>query len=945
MASKLIKGITIEIGGDTTKLGQALEGAEKSSRDLQGELKGVSTLLKFDPTNIEMLKQKQDLLTKSIEATESKLKTLKDAQKQVQAQFERGEITEQQYRDFQREIVATKKKLSELKEEQKQFGSVSKQVLDKASKDIADFGKNVEEAGQKLAGVSAAGAGALTGMAVSAMSLEEATNKYLGATGKSTAEAEKFKDVLTAIHDNNYGEDYAEIADKMRIVSNLLGDLPDEELQSVVEKAYLLQDAYDLDFQESIRGVNAMMDQFGLTSEQAFELINQGAQKGLNQNQDLTDQIAEYSTYYAKMGLSAEDMFNMMIAGAEDGAYQIDYLNDAIKEFGIRTKDNSASTNEAYEALGINAEKMNKAFAQGGDSAKNAFSEVANAIMAIEDPVKRNEIGVALFGTKFEDLEEGAIKAMTTAKSQVNSMGETVAQTEETMYGGASAEAQQAFRQMQTAFAELGTALLPLLTPLIEAITNLANWLKELSPVSQGVILAVTGIITALGPILIIIGKVASGISAVMGVVAKIGPILSKAPVILGAIKGAIMAIVGVLGWPVTIIMAIIGVIVLLWNKCEWFRDAVKALWEGIQAGFMIAVEWIKNALLSIGEFFVALWEGIKAVFSGTIEFFKMIFEGAWNAIKFVWDLVVAYYTGIWNGIKAVFNGVVTFFKNIFTNAWNAIKKAWSAVTSFFKSLWENIKKVFSGVVNFYKDIFTKAWNAIKTAWSGVGSFFSGIWNGIKSAFGSVTSWFKNTFTNAWTAVKNVFSTGGKIFTGIKDGIANTFKTVVNGIIGGINRVIAVPFNAINGMLNKIRNVSILGVSPFKGFWGQSPLKVPQIPKLKTGTNEILSEGLYHLHKGEAVVPEKYNPAIDNSNMKEALQEALIGFRNQRATNYSNNASGIQELAKLVSAYLPKIADGMNQNIVLDDGTLVGKMLPQIDRGLAENYSSRRRGR
>ena len=125
MASSKIKGITIEIDGDTTKLGKALESAEGSSKSLQSELKGINTLLKLDPSNVELLTQKQKVLTDAIGATEDKLNTLKNAQAQVQAQFDKGEITEQQYRDFQREIIVTKQRLKALKDEMKEFGSVS----------------------------------------------------------------------------------------------------------------------------------------------------------------------------------------------------------------------------------------------------------------------------------------------------------------------------------------------------------------------------------------------------------------------------------------------------------------------------------------------------------------------------------------------------------------------------------------------------------------------------------------------------------------------------------------------------------------------------------------------------------------------------------------------------------------------------------------------------
>lgn len=165
--------------------------------------------------------------------------------------------------------------------------------------------------------------------------------------------------------------------------------------------------------------------------------------------------------------------------------------------------------------------------------------------------------------------------------------------------------------------------------------------------------------------------------------------------------------------------------------------------------------------------------------------------------------------------------------------------------------------------------------------------------NGIISIFENI----KNAVTNTWNKILSLFSKGGQIFSGVVDGISNIFKTIVNALISGINKVIATPFNTINKLLNKIRGIEILGVSPFKSLWKQSPLPVPQIPKLKVGTNYVAQEGLAYLHEGEAVVPKKYNPAVggngngivkvENSNVvtlqvdKRILAEIVNNYNNE----------------------------------------------------------------
>jgi hypothetical protein len=168
----------------------------------------------------------------------------------------------------------------------------------------------------------------------------------------------------------------------------------------------------------------------------------------------------------------------------------------------------------------------------------------------------------------------------------------------------------------------------------------------------------------------------------------------------------------------------------------------------------------------------------------------------------------------------------------------NGITSLVGTVVDKFKNLVSDIKSFFVSIPDWFGDKFNAALTKIKSVFSAaaVKNHFSSIWEDIKSCFSSVANWFKDIFTKAWTNVKNVFSTGGKIFDGIKDGIADTFKSVVNKLISGINTIIAVPFNAINGMLNRIHDISILGLQPFSGLWSRNPLSVPQIPKLATGT-------------------------------------------------------------------------------------------------------------
>lgn len=896
MASSKIKGITIEIDGDTTKLGKSLEGVEKKSKNLQSELKGVNSLLKMDPSNVVLLQQKQDLLTQSISQTESKLNTLKIAQAQVQDQFDKGKITEEQFRDFQREIVATETKLKNLKDEMKDFGSVSEQQLKQAGKKIEEFGSKVEDAGKKLGGISAI-AGAGLGVATkTASSLEGAVNKVVVATGDGTKSADNYKNVLQTIHDGNYGEDYNDIAEKVSFVKENMKNLSDTDLISITENAYLLQDAFGMDFNESIRGINGLMVNMGVDAQTAFDLMVTGAQNGLNKSDELGDNIAEYSQLWGQSGFSAEEMFTILQNGLDSGAYNLDKVNDLVKEMGISLTDGRVE--DHLSSFSTNTQDLFEKWKTGGASQADVIKSMIKDLGEMENEQEALTLASDIWSALGEDNAMAVITSLNKANDAYKNTSGSINEANEQMYSGTGAKAEQALKRIETAFQTMGDKILPILAPIIEKIAELATKFSNLDPTIQTIIVVIGGIVTALAPVIITIGKVISAVGQIV-------PLLSKIAPIFGVIKTAVSGLFTLIAANpvIAIIMAIIGVIVLLWTKCEWFRDLVKGLWEGIKAGFEVAIEWISGALSSIGEFFVNLWEGIKVVFAPVIDYYKMIFSTAWEAIKAIWNNVTGYFKAIWETIKGVFSVV----KDVLTGNW--------------KGAWEGIKGIVNTWINYFK----------------------GVWDGIKNVFGGVADWFRNIFTKAWTAVKNVFSTGGKIFDGIKDGIASTFKTVVNGIIGGINKVISIPFNSINKMLNTIRKVSFFDIAPFKNLWSENPLPVPQIPKLNVGTNNVKEEGLAYLHKGEAVVTEKYNPAIHDDVMKDSIMDALTNFTN---TRYQNNGgqTGINELTKLMKQYMPQILSNMGQDIIMDKKVIAKTIAPDINKELGYISSQEQRG-
>ena len=391
------------------------------------------------------------------------------------------------------------------------------------------------------------------------------------------------------------------------------------------------------------------------------------------------------------------------------------------------------------------------------------------------------------------------------------------------------------------------------------------------------------------------------------------------------------------IGIVVALVAGLVAAFVVLWNKSESFRNFWIGLWENIKEVCSSVWEAIKGVFTSAMEKVQVIWNGITGFFSNI-----------WEGIKEIFSVVANWFnSNVIEPVKAFFQPLIDWFINLFQSIWDFIASVFAAISGLAQGCVESIKLIWSIISDWFKkniiqpvsQFFTSLWNGIKeaarNAWNGivriwktvsswfnntiirpVKNFFTGMWNtlkngardaweGIKNTFSNVTNWFKNVFQKAWEGVKNVFSAGGKIFDGIKEGIANTFKTVVNGIIRGINKVVKIPFDAINGALDKIRNISIAGVSPFEGL---PSISVPQIPELERGT--VLKKGQVGLLEGngaEAVVPlerNKYWVKAVADDMKNQLKDNLLNGNTNNISNTNTNTTTNNNFTQNI--YAPK---------------------------------------
>lgn len=317
-------------------------------------------------------------------------------------------------------------------------------------------------------GAAAVGVGALA--VGTANDISGAMNDFIAITGKGTEETERYQAVMEDIYANNYGESFSDIGQAMAEVTKQLGDMDDASLQNVTESAFALRDTFGYDIPESTRAAKAMVDNFGVSGEEAMNLIASGAQNGLDYSGELLDSISEYSVQFDKMGLGAEDMFAIFQKGAESGAFNLDKVGDAVKEMSIRVVDGSDTTKQGFELLGLNADEMAQKFAAGGDTAKEAFNETLDALAAMEDPIAQNTAGVDLIGTMWEDLGPEAVTALAGIEEGAYKTSDAMEQIKDVKYDDLGSMFEELKRNIEVLLIPLGEALLPVLSTLIDSV-------------------------------------------------------------------------------------------------------------------------------------------------------------------------------------------------------------------------------------------------------------------------------------------------------------------------------------------------------------------------------------------------------------------------------------------------------------------------------------------
>ena len=719
-----------------------------------------------------------------------------------------------------------------------------------------------------VVGVTAV-AGAIGGMALAiktgvnqATELDDAMAKFQAQTGASSNEMSKFKNIARDVWSNNFGEDISDVADMMARVKQQMQGISDVDLKNVTEDLITLRDVYGMDENETLRGAKQLMEQFGISSEKAFDLIAKGAQNGLDYSGELGDNIAEYAGKFKQAGYSADEYFQLMQNGLDGGAYNLDKVNDAINEVTTGLVDGTIEG--ALDSFNDKTKEVFKAYKEGGATQKDVQDAIIQDIKETTNQQEALNKASIAFGTMGEDFNSGFIQSLTTVGNKYKDVGGAMDKVKEIANGG-----------LKNALSGLGRAFLDSFTPIGELIT----------PILSGIIVLITLAIQGIQQGFAKVGEVISSVfgsidtSGITNIVNQVSKVLKPAfdevkkaieqmkvalePIakeILGKIGSAIQNVVNqaqkiltVVGPPIiAIIQNIISVITEMIPVITSILTIVGSVVSGIISFIDMVVTYVGTAISTAIGFIMPIVEIISAIVAN------------------IWSIILTVATNIWSKISEVVTAIIGFVTNLFKSISDIINKIWSKIQEVMGKVGDKVKGVIDDINKYFNDVKSTVSNVFNDIWSKVQGVMDKVGNKISNVLQGIK--------NAWSGLTGFV---GGVFSGIEGAVSSlvgSVKGMVNGVIGGINGAI--------GIINKIPGVHI-----------------GKIPRLERGG--VLKRGQIGLLEGngaEAVVPLERNKAWIRAVAKDMAQimPSVTTNNNGQTINFYNKAQSPDEIARML---------------------------------------------
>ena len=1043
-----IKGITVEIGGDTTGLDKALKSVNTSIKSTQSALKDVNRLLKLDPSNTELLSQKQRLLKDAIAATKEKLDSLKVAQEQAKQQLENGELGQDKYDALQREIVETEEELRRLQQEAATTNTALSKI-DVAGQKMETVGNSIAGAGKKMMGVTTIIGGVGVAAVKTAADFDSAMSQVAavsGATGKD------FDALRNKAREMGAKTKFSatEAAEAMNYMA--MAGWKTEDMLDGIEGVMNLAAASGEDLAATSDIVTDALTAFGLSAKDSghFADILAAASSNANTNVSMMGETFKYCAPIAgALGFSAEDtaeaiglMANAGIKSSQAGTALRTIMNNLAGDVKISGKaigDVTIATTNADSSMRDLSDIL--------ADCRSAFGNLTESekAQAAESLVGKNAMSgfLALMNAGEDDIAK-----LSSAIDNCDGSAEKMAMTMQDNLAGQLTILKSQLQELAISF---GDILMPAIRSIVSKLQGFVDKLNGMDEGTKRTIVTIALLVASIGPLLVIIGTAISKIGVAMQGVVKLANCISKLKVSVQGgtgVLGKLGAALGGISAPVLAVVAVIAVLVAafvhLWKTNEGFRDAIIGTWNRIKDTISGFCQGIVDRLNALGFQFTDIVDVLKTVWDGFCQVLAPIFEGVFNNIANILSTVTGVITGIldvfigiftgnwsqaWTGVKEIFssiwNGISSFFTNIlnvikgvadvvlgwFGTSWNEVwtniktffEGIWNGIATFFTTIWETLKNIvtvgimaigsilsaafdiitlpFRFIWENCKEIIISVWDAIKskvstvihavasvisTVMNAIKTVFSTVWNAIKtvvttvvnaikSVVTTVFNAIKSTATTVWNAIKAavttpvnaIKSTVTTVFNSVKSTVTSIFngiKSTATSVWNGIKTAITTPIEAAK---NKVKSV----VDAIKGFFSGMKISLPHIklPHFKvTGKLSISPPSVPHLsidwYKEGGIMTSPTIFGMNGSSLMaggEAGAEAILplaGFYKQLESMISSHLN-----TSAMEKYLAVIADNSSKGIYLEDGTLVGHLLPAIDGELGKTQKLQRR--
>lgn len=729
-----VKGITIEFNGETTKLSQALRDIDTKAKGVDKSLNQVNRALKFNPGNTELLAQKQTLLAQKIEQTRQKLAALKTTQSQLDDD-PAVDRTSQEYMELQREIIETESKLKHFQQEQQKLNNIKFEQLGSQFKTVGQGMVNVGRNMTQYVTTPIAAVGAIGAKSFAEVDKTmQLTNKTMGNT---QAQADLLnKAMKDAAANSTYGMSDAATA----TLNFARAGLTAEQAASALAPSMNLAAGEGGNLDVVSAGLVATINGFGGSFSEASKYADVFANACNNSALDidsLSQSMSIAAPVFKAAGYNVNDAALYMGVMANKGI-DANVAANALKTGFARLVSPSKQAKDMMDKLGIsvtNTDGSMKSSTQIQEELHNAFGKLSKSeqVAAASAIFGKNQMSnwLALIGTAPTDVQ-----ALSTSLQQEG----TTAEMATAMMSGFGGSLEKLKSSLDVAVTSLGEALAPVILKVAKGIQSLVDWFNGLSPSMQQTIATVLLVIAAIGPLLIVIGKIAMGIGAVIQIV----PTLINGFKMIGTAFGGLVKILMTNPWMAIAALAVAAIVLIVKN---W--DTIKEFFSKLWGKVKEIAETVWNAIKS---FFVGIWNGIKGAA-----------ETIWNGIK-------GFFEGIWNGIKStvetVWNGIKSFLKGL-----------WEGIKTVASTVWNGIKTVVLGPITTAKDALSKAWNTIKekasNVWNAIKGKASEIWGKVKDAVTKPITTLKEKLANIWSSIKEKAS---NVWQKVKDAVTKPIE-------------------------------------------------------------------------------------------------------------------------------------------------------------------------